>query len=71
MATTDSYEVSGMTCDHCVRAVGEAVGALEGVDEVQVDLGSGTLTVRSRSGVDAGAVGAAVLEAGYTLTSPA
>jgi copper chaperone CopZ len=59
-----------MTCDHCVRAVTQAVQALDGVDEVEVDLGSGTLTVRSQAGVDARDVGVAVSEAGYILALP-
>ena len=69
MSTTETYEVTGMTCDHCVRAVTQAVEALDGVDEVEVDLGSGTLTVRSQAGVGSHEVGVAVREAGYTLAS--
>jgi copper chaperone len=69
MSTTETYEVTGMTCDHCVRAVSQAVEALDGVEEVEVDLGSGALTVRSQAGVGAHDVGVAVREAGYTLAA--
>lgn len=69
MTTTETYEVSGMTCDHCVSAVTQAVEAVDGVDEVEVDLGSGALTVRSQAGVDARDVGVAVRNAGYALAS--
>ncbi len=69
MSITETYEVTGMTCDHCVRAVTQALEALDGVDEVEVDLGSGALTVRSRAGVGAHDVGVAVTEAGYNLAS--
>jgi copper chaperone len=30
--------VNGMSCSHCENAVKKAVGALDGVDEVTVDL---------------------------------
>ncbi len=37
--------VDGMSCDHCVRAVTNAVGALPGVAGVSVDLKNKTVTV--------------------------
>jgi copper chaperone CopZ len=33
-----TYCVSGMTCSHCVAAVTEEVGGLDGVSAVEVDL---------------------------------
>jgi copper chaperone len=65
--STASYTVTGMTCAHCVAAVTEEVGALPGVTSVEVDLGSGALTVTSDAPVDDAAVAAAVDEAGYAL----
>jgi copper chaperone len=67
MAEHRSYTVTGMTCAHCVAAVTEEVGALPGVTSVEVDLGSGALTVTSDAPVDDAAVAAAVDEAGYAL----
>ena len=64
---TTSYVVTGMTCDHCVHAVTEEVGAVAGVDEVAVDLKRGRLTVTSRTEVPYATVAAAVDEAGYAL----
>jgi copper chaperone CopZ len=60
------YEVSGMTCAHCVAAVTEEVSAVPGVREVQVDLETGRVAVRGQD-ADEDAVRAAVLRAGYTL----
>lgn len=40
--------VSGMSCGHCVRAIGEAIRALDAAAEVQVDLASGEVRVASR-----------------------
>jgi len=60
------YSVSGMTCGHCVAAVTEEVSAVQGAEEVSVDLDSGRLSVVGRDVQDA-AVRAAVEQAGYTL----
>jgi copper ion binding protein len=69
MSTTSTYQVSGMTCGHCVQAVTAEVGALPGVDRVDVDLNTGAVTVTSREPLDTDAVRAAVDEAGYQLVS--
>ena len=65
METT--YDILGMTCDHCARAVSEEIGALGGVTAVTVDVTAGTAVVASERALDPGIVGAAVTEAGYTL----
>ena len=36
--TEATYSVTGMTCDHCVRAVDAEVGKIAGVASVSVDL---------------------------------
>jgi copper chaperone len=65
-----TFSVSGMTCQHCVAAVGAEVGALAGVSGVDVDLDSGALVV-SGNDVDGEAVRGAVEAAGYTLAEHA
>jgi copper chaperone CopZ len=65
--STASYTVVGMTCSHCVTAVTEEVSAVPGVTAVDVDLTTGGLTVSSTGAIDAGAVRAAVEEAGYEV----
>ena len=65
--STATYTVVGMTCGHCVSAVTGELTALEGVDSVQVDLGTGAVTVISEAPLDEQAVRAAVDEAGYEL----
>ena len=64
-----TYTVRGMTCDHCVRSVTEEVAKVPGVNEVEVDLGSGHVTVSSDAELDDSAVEAAVEEAGYEVAS--
>ena len=66
--TEATYSVTGMTCDHCVRAVKSEVGKIAGVTSVTVDLGPGRLTLVSEEPVDPGSVRAAVEEAGYGVT---
>lgn len=67
--TTSTYTVTGMTCGHCVKAVTEEVGKIDGVTNVDVDLASGRVTVESDRPVDAAAFEAAVDEAGYSVAS--
>jgi copper ion binding protein len=64
---TATYRVTGMTCDHCVRAVTGEVSKLAGVKNVEVDLASGTVTVSSDTPLDEGTLRAAIDEAGYEL----
>lgn len=64
-----AYTVTGMTCDHCVRAVTTEVTKVAGVTDVDVDLASGRVRVTSEAPVDDDAVVAAVEEAGYEVAS--
>ena len=65
--TTETYDVVGMTCDHCVRSVTEEVSALEGVSQVEVDLASGKVHVTMRQPITTEQVREAVADAGYQL----
>jgi copper ion binding protein len=62
---TQTYVVTGMTCQHCVASVTEEVGELAGVSSVEVDLDSGSLRVTGQD-VTVEQVRAAVAEAGYS-----
>jgi copper chaperone len=68
-AATKTYDVVGMTCDHCVRSVRDEIGRIPGVHRVEVDLATGRVTVESDRPVDDQAVAAAVDEAGYEVAS--
>lgn len=69
MATTRTITVTGMTCGHCVAAVQGQIGKLPGVTGVEVDLGSGRVTIESDAPVADADVAAAVDEAGYEVAS--
>lgn len=62
-----TYEIKGMTCNHCVMAVTKALGKVPGVSRVQgVDLASGRAVVEGTP--DEQAVLAAIKDEGYEIT---
>jgi copper chaperone CopZ len=65
MSQTATYTVTGMTCGHCVASVTEEVQEIPGVEDVEVVLDSGALTITSTEPIDAATVKATVEEAGY------
>ncbi len=70
MPQTQTYQVRGMTCGHCVGAVRAELEALDTVTDVAVDVvpqGESTVTVTSSAGLDQDAVRDAVARAGYEL----
>jgi copper chaperone CopZ len=64
---TQTWTVSGMTCEHCVASVTEEVAELPGVRGVHVVLADGTLTVDAEQPLADDDVRRAVEEAGYRL----
>ena len=66
MATTTEYQVTGMSCGHCEKAVRSEVGEIEGVTGIEISAESGRLAVTSEEPIDDAAVLAAVDEAGFT-----
>ena len=66
---SQTYVVTGMTCDHCKRAVTTELEGVEGVSKVDVDLAAGTVTVESAEALDPAVVAAAVDEAGYEVAT--
>ena len=74
MPTTQQFRATGLTCGHCAHAVTEELTALEGVDEVAVDVvdgGESLVTVRAERELADDEVAAALDEAGdYALVRP-
>ncbi|MFJ4209265.1 heavy-metal-associated domain-containing protein [Paenarthrobacter sp. NPDC089675] len=67
-----NVSVSGMTCGHCVSSVSEELEALNGVEEVSVDLNPGglsTVTITSTNELSPSEIGEAVAEAGYVVVA--
>ena len=68
---TATYAVTGMSCQHCIDAVTAELGRIAGVDQVDVDLAAGSVTVTSQGPLELTDVAAAVDEAGFDLAVPA
>jgi copper chaperone len=65
--TSATYQVTGMTCEHCVRAVSGELSALDGVSDVTAVLvpgGTSAVTVTSDRPLAPQAVADALDEAG-------
>ena len=60
------YRVPGVSCEHCRTAISQAVGKLEGVESVVVDLEQKLVTVTGATISDASAR-AAIDDAGYDV----
>ena len=67
MSDTQTYTVTGMTCGHCAASVTEEISEIPGVENVDVVVETGAVTVSSTAPLDESAVRAAVEEAGYAL----
>ncbi|GGS54298.1 heavy-metal-associated domain-containing protein [Streptomyces violaceus] len=63
-----AYAVAGMSCGHCKATLTRAIGELDGVSGVDVDLGTGHVTVTSAAEPDDAVIAETVDEAGYELT---
>ena len=65
-----TINVEGMSCDHCVKAVTNAVNALPGIGSVAVDLNAGTVTVEHDPGItDVAGIRAEIEDQGYDVTA--
>ncbi|CAG4900179.1 heavy-metal-associated domain-containing protein [Paraburkholderia saeva] len=59
------FKVEGMSCQHCVAAVTQAIREQDASAQVKVDLTAGRVSVESNQ--PANALRAAIDEAGYTV----
>jgi copper chaperone CopZ len=64
--TQTQLTVSGMTCDHCVRHVTDAISKVTGVQSVNVKLAEGIAVIESDASLDLQSVKEAVIAAGYS-----
>jgi copper chaperone len=65
MAAT--LKVKGMSCQHCVMSVTKALGQLDGVKNVQVDLAKGEVRFDNTKEVASSRIAKAIEEAGYKV----
>jgi copper chaperone len=65
MGTT--LKVKGMSCQHCVMSVTKALGQLEGIRNVQVDLTKGEVRFDNTEEVASNRIEKAIQDAGYQV----
>lgn len=59
------FKVQGMSCGHCVRAISEAVQALDATAQVEVDLAAGEVRIDSQLAAES--LLAAIREEGFEV----
>jgi copper chaperone len=64
---TRTIIVTGMSCDHCAKAIRAELGKLPGVTEVDVDVADGRVRITGPQLPGHAALREAVEEAGYEL----
>jgi copper chaperone len=64
---TRALVVTGMTCEHCARAVRDEVGKIPGVSAVDVDVAAGKVRVTGSPVPGESALREAIEEAGYQV----
>ncbi len=65
---TQTFEISGMSCGHCVRAVEGALEKMDGVEVEKVEIGRATVRFDpARQSPDA--IAAAIREEGYSVSA--
>jgi copper ion binding protein len=62
---SEQFIVPDVSCQHCINAVSQEVGALVGVQKVDVNLDTKVVTVEHAANVNTAAIIAAINEAGY------
>lgn len=62
-----TFEVHGMTCGHCEKAVTQAIHLLDPQATVHIDRAHHQVSVRSEQTLDVPAMTAAIREEGYEV----
>lgn len=62
-----SIKIKGMSCQHCVMSVTKALGQLDGVKNVQVNLDKGEVRFDNTKEVASNRIEKAISDAGYEL----
>ena len=62
-----TIKIKGMSCNHCVMAVTKALGGIEGVSNVKVDLAEGEATFDEATPVDRKVIRERIKKAGFEV----
>ncbi len=64
---TTTVNIKGMSCNHCVMAVSQALKQMSGVRAVDVDLENGKATIEHEKAMDMSRVKEIIEKAGYEI----
>ena len=67
MDAQQTFQVQGMTCGHCERAVTQAIKSVDPQAEVRIDRAAGRVEVQSQQPRDK--LAAAIAEEGYEVAA--
>jgi copper chaperone len=62
-----TIKIKGMSCQHCVMAVTKALGGIEGITDVRVDLQKGEASFTEVKAVDRALIRERIAKVGFTL----
>jgi len=62
-----TIKIKGMTCQHCVMAVTKALGSIEDIKDVRVDLQKGEATFAEVKPVDRNLISERIKKAGFEV----
>ncbi len=62
-----TIKIKGMSCQHCVRAVTGALGEIDGIEQVRVDLDRGEATFEEVTAVSMEVLRERIKKAGFEL----
>ena len=62
-----TIKIKGMSCQHCVMAVTKALGGIEGIKDVRVDLEKGEATFTDLKPVDRKQINERIKKAGFEV----
>ena len=60
-------KIRGMSCQHCVKAVTKALGGIDGIKDVSVDLEKGEATFTEEKPVDRALIREQIAKAGFDV----
>jgi len=60
-------KVKGMSCQHCVMSVTKALGQLDGIKNVQIDLAKGEVRFDNTKSTTSDQIQKAITDAGYEI----
>jgi copper chaperone len=62
-----TIRITGMTCRHCVMAVTKALGGIEGIKEVRVELEKGEAVFTEEKPADRNLIRERIAKAGFAV----